>query len=133
MKTVNYIKTISVLVSSTLIVFLFSCKKQPTSPQQQNALPTTVSFNTHIVPIFNASCVSSGCHSGVSAAANLNLTANMAYSQLFAKHEIDTVTPNNSVLYIEVQSGSMPRGAQKLSDYNIQLIQKWIQQKAKNN
>ncbi len=108
----------------------FSCKKKTTT---QQTLPDTVSFSQHIVPIFNASCVSGGCHSGSSPAAGLNLASNVAYSQLFSKHEIDTVNVNSSELYKEVASGAMPQGAAKLSDYNISLIQKWIQQKAKNN
>ncbi len=112
------------------VICLLSCKKKTTTPQ---TLPDTVSFSQHIVPIFNASCISGNCHSGGSPAAGLNLSATVAYSQLFAKHEIDTVNVNSSQLYTEVASGAMPQGNSKLSDYNISLIQKWIQQKAKNN
>lgn len=108
----------------------FSCKKKTTAPQ---TLPAVVSFSQHIVPIFNASCISGGCHSGGSPAAGLNLSSGVAYSQLFTKHEIDTVNVNSSGLYMEVASGAMPQGGSKLSDYDISLIQKWIQQKAKNN
>ena len=109
----------------------FSCKKKTAAPTQ--TLPSVVSFSAHIQPIFNTSCVSGGCHSGGSPTAGLNLSANVAYSQLFSKHEIDTVNVNSSQLYTEVASGQMPQGGSKLSDYNISLIQKWIQQKAKNN
>jgi hypothetical protein len=112
-------------------VCLFSCKKKTTAPTP--TLPNVVSFSAHIVPIFNASCVSGDCHSGGSPAAGLNLSSSVAYSQLFSKREIDTVNANSSNLYIEVASGAMPQSGSKLSDYNISLIQKWIQQKAKNN
>jgi hypothetical protein len=113
----------------------FSCKKKTNTPTPATVrqLPDVVSFSNHIIPIFNASCISGGCHSGGSAAAGLNLSASVAYSQLFSKHEIDTVNVNSSNLYIEVASGAMPKGTSKLSDYNISIIQKWIQQKAKNN
>ncbi len=113
----------------------FSCKKSTATatPLPSQPLPDVVSFSNHIIPIFNTSCVSGGCHSGGSAAAGLNLSVNVAYTQLFTKHEIDTVNVNSSQLYTEVASGAMPKGTSKLSDYNISLIQKWIQQKAKNN
>ncbi|HXD92837.1 MAG TPA: hypothetical protein VNX01_06455 [Bacteroidia bacterium] len=110
----------------------FSCKKK-TSPSTTPSLPATVSFSNDIMPVFNAHCNTSGCHSGGSPAASLNLSQSVAYSQLFAKHEIDTTNASNSNLHIEVASGQMPQTGGKLSDYNISLIQKWIQQKAKNN
>jgi hypothetical protein len=118
MNNSQHIKAISVFVMSILIAFFYSCKKKETTPTPQSTLPATVSFSENIMPIFNKSCVQSGCHSGgTAAAANLDLTSNMAYSQLFAKHDIDTVTPNNSVLYNELQSGNMPQTSTKLSDY----------------
>lgn len=133
----NKIYTQSTIKQALLITAVFisacfiSCKKKNAVTTQ--TLPDVVSFSHHIVPIFTASCISGGCHSGSSPAAGLNLSANVAYSQLFLKHEIDTVNVNSSELYKEVASGAMPQGSSKLSDYNINLIQKWIQQKAKNN
>jgi len=124
------------LFVATIIVVgacFFSCKKKTTTPTSIQSLPDVVSFSQHIAPIFNASCISSGCHSGILPAASLNLSSNVAYSQLFSKHEIDTVNVNSSSLYRQVASGAMPQGGSKVSDYNINLIQKWIQQKAKNN
>ena len=109
-----------------MVACFFACKKD-------EPLPDVVSFSNHIQPVFNAHCNSSNCHSGGSPAGNLNLTAAVVYSQLFAKQEVDTVNVNASVLYIEVNSGTMPKNAGKLSNYNIGLIQKWIQQGAKNN
>ncbi|MBS1646099.1 MAG: hypothetical protein JST67_02030 [Bacteroidetes bacterium] len=123
--------SLSILGITSLLFFLCSCQKKENTSSQ--VLPGVVSFSQDIVPIFNASCLASGCHAGGSPAANLNLTSGMAYTQLFSKHEIDTINANNSVLYIEVQSGSMPKNGAMLSNYQIGLIQKWIQQKAKNN
>ena len=110
----------------------FSCKKK-TAPTPTQTLPAIVSFSNDIMPVFNAHCITSGCHVGGSPSAGLNLSQSVAYSQLFTKHEIDTTNASNSNLYIEVASGQMPQTGGKLSDYNIGLIQKWIQQKAKNN
>lgn len=117
------------IVTSTCF---FSCKKK-TAPPPTQTLPAVVSFSNDIMPVFNAHCNTSGCHGGGSPAAGLNLSQSVAYSQLFVKHEIDTTNASNSNLYIEVASGQMPQTGGKLSDYNISLIQKWIQQKAKNN
>ena len=112
--------------------YFFSCKKK-TTPTPTQSLPAVVSFNNDIMSVFNAHCNTSGCHSGGSPAAGLNLSQSVAYSQLFTKHEIDTANVSNSNLYIQVASGQMPQTGGKLSDYNISLILKWIQQKAKNN
>ncbi len=124
------IKQVFVVPLVIMSACFVSCKKNVTTTE---VLPDVVFFSNHIIPIFNASCVSSGCHSGSSPAASLNLTSNVAYSQLFSKHEIDTINVNSSSLYTEVASGAMPKVASKLSDYDVSLIQKWIQQKAKNN
>jgi len=97
-------------------------------------LPDTVSFSRDVIPVFNDHCNISGCHSGGSPAANLNLEPDVAYADLFAKHEIDTITPTNSVLYIQMNSSSTimpPTG--RLDDYTVNLVLKWIEQGAKNN
>ena len=116
--------------------FIYSCKKSTTQttttpPAQQ--LPAVVSFSTNIVPVFNASCNSSGCHSATAPAAGLNLTPASAYSSLMAKNETYTVNPTASNLYIEIANGEMPKGGSPLSSYNQQLVLKWIQQGALNN
>jgi mono/diheme cytochrome c family protein len=41
--------------------------------------------------------------------------------------------PENSQLYLEVNSGAMPRGGQKLSTDEIKLIYDWIKAGALNN
>jgi hypothetical protein len=126
-------KQILVAILIVTNICLFSCKKKTSTPSPTQSLPAVVSFSNDIMPVFNAHCNTSGCHGGGSPAAGLSLSQNVAYSQLFAKHEIDTTNVSNSNLYIEVASGQMPQTSGKLNDYNISLIQKWIQQKAKNN
>jgi hypothetical protein len=126
-------KQVLVAILIVMSACFFSCKKKITSPSPTPSLPSTVSFSNDIIPVFNVHCNTSGCHGGGSPAAGLNLSQNVAYSQLFTKHEIDTTNASNSNLYIQVASGQMPQTGGKLSDYNISLILKWIQQKAKNN
>lgn len=128
-----YKKAITFLFTGIVIAFLHACEyKKWAEPSQPKPLPAVVSFSQDIIPIFNTACNTSGCHSGTSPAGNLNLSANVAYRQLFFHHDVDTINPNSSILYIQIASGTMPPSG-KLSDYDIGLVQKWIQQKAKNN
>lgn len=95
-----------------------------------------VSFSKNVLPIFTANCSIAGCHSGSSPAANLNLTASVAYSQLMQKGSgyVDTTNPNYSVLYSQMNSVSSPMPPTgKLDTCTINMVYKWIQQKAKNN
>ena len=97
-------------------------------------LPDTVSFQTHILPVFRANCSIPGCHSGGSPSGNLNLSDSVAYDRLFAKHEIDTLNPPKSILYIQMNSTGTPMPPTgRLGDYEVELVLKWIQQGAKNN
>ena len=132
-----HIKAVAILLTGLATAFLFSCKKktpQPAPDPYQQQLPAVVSFSTNIVPIFTASCNSSGCHGASSPAAGLNLTSSSAYSSLLANHETYTVNPSGSNLYIEINNGEMPKPpAASLSSYNQQLILKWITPGANNN
>ncbi len=98
--------------------------------------PTIVSFSNDVLPILNANCSISGCHTAGSSAGGLDMDASVAYSRLMQPGSgyVDTINPNNSLLYTQLNNSSdiMPPSG-KLSDCKIALIQKWIQQKAKNN
>lgn len=102
----------------------------------KKTLPDTVSFSRDIMPLFKNNCIESGCHTGTNPAGNLRLDEAFAYSNLTRKGSgyIDTIHPDFSVLYaslISVNNPMPPTG--KLSDYEIELVHKWIVQKAKNN
>ena len=131
-------KAMATLYMVAAIALFFSCKKTDNTTTYKTEtsppIPSVVSFSVHIVPILNSSCNSSGCHSSVTPAANLNLTATAAYANLYSKHEIDTLNPTLSNLNIEINNGDMPKAPySQLSNYDKQLILTWIQQKAKNN
>jgi hypothetical protein len=100
------------------------------------SFPDTVSFSKHIQPIFNASCNIAGCHSGNQPSGNLNLEPAIAYSQLMrpGKGYIDTITPQYSLVYAQMNSVSnpMPQSG-KLDQCTVDLVLRWVQQKAKNN
>ncbi|HET9824503.1 MAG TPA: hypothetical protein VFP87_04180 [Chitinophagaceae bacterium] len=125
--------------SKTLILFsaillstaLTGCYKDIISPgQDPNGPPQYVSFSGDLVPIFSKNCALSGCHDG--AAHNPALTPENAYTALINGGYVNTIVPTNSIIYGEVNSGSMPpTGALKASD--VQKILDWIRNGAPNN
>ena len=121
-----------------MIIGFDSCKYDiDTVPAKVTlSLPDTVSFHQHIIPLFNTYCNDVGCHSGSLPPSRIKLDSVNAYSQLTKKGSgyIDTINPANSVIYVSVISVSNPMPPSKpLSDYNKQLLLKWIEQGAKEN
>ena len=120
-------------------ITVFSCTydKAPLTPICTQIIPDTVSFSKNIVPIFQTFCsTNSQCHSGTHPAGKIDLDASVAYAQLMqpGKGYIDTLNPNYSVLYAQMVSSSTPMPPSgNLNFCTIQLVLKWIQQKAKNN
>ncbi len=96
----------------------------------------TVSFNRDIQPILTQHCAVSGCHSGNDPESNFNLEASVAYAQLLEHGSgyVDTINPKNSVVYSALVSKSQPMPPSgRLNQCNIEMIEKWMQQNAKNN
>ncbi|MCO6493176.1 MAG: hypothetical protein J5I98_32450 [Phaeodactylibacter sp.] len=91
-----------------------------------------VSFSQDILPIFNESCNSSGCHN--TGGEPPDLTPENAYEALFAGNYIDTLAPENSEL-IQWMLGNrnldMPLSGPN-DEYNKQVLT-WITQGAKDN
>jgi hypothetical protein len=92
----------------------------------------TVTFGNDLIPIFNASCNSSGCHSSGGKAPDL--TSANAFNALNSGNYINISEPQNSELYLWMtgKKGSpMPlSGPDK--EYNS-LVLAWIKQGANNN
>ena len=90
-------------------------------------LPDEVSFAGDILPIFEARCVT--CHS--TGGIEPDLSAANAYTDLFAKGQIDLIVPENSILYTSMAPGG------NMNNYTIAgdaaLVLKWIQEGAVNN
>jgi hypothetical protein len=96
----------------------------------------SVSFSKNVIPIFQQNCATSNCHNVATHAGNLILDSAQAYTALLqtGKGYIDTLNPRSSLLYsqlISTVSPMPPTG--KLDDCSIEIILKWMQQKAKNN
>jgi hypothetical protein len=133
----KYQKTVRQFFILVIIcITVFSCTYEKQDLKVNCVLPATVSFSQDIIPIFNANCNISGCHTGAAHAGSLNLEATAAYSQLLSSGTgyVDTINPQFSILYNKLITASdrMPPGGQ-LDNCKIQLILKWIQQKARNN
>ncbi len=91
-------------------------------------IPADVSFSTNVAPIFTANCI--GCHT--SGGQVPDLTAANAWNSLTSQNLVDTSNPTASILYVKINTGAMPPGG-SLSQTQIEMILKWIQQGAKNN
>ena len=91
-----------------------------------------VSFVDDLVPIWNASCNSTGCHS--SGGISPDLTASKAYSDLVDGGFVNVESPESSSLYRSLigEISLMPVSG-KLADSEISLVLGWIQQGALDN
>lgn len=98
--------------------------------------PDSAKFNKSVLPILVTNCAIVNCHSGASAEGNFNLDAEVAYATLTRKRSgyLDTIYPKFSVLYSSMISESDPMPPTgKLDKCSLEIIEKWMQQKAKNN
>jgi hypothetical protein len=88
-------------------------------------VPTTVSFNTHVVPILQRECVA--CHSAAIPNGNIRLD----------NHAVVVSSIANNKLYGSISwtggISPMPKGGAKMSQCNIDIIKKWIDSGAPNN
>ncbi|MBI1346819.1 hypothetical protein GC163_11090 [bacterium] len=85
-----------------------------------------VSFAKQVAPIFAQRCVA--CHNARTAKGRLNMET---YANLMKGGESgDTVLahkPDDSMLQMEIESGSMPKEADPLTPEQMALVKKWIQ------
>jgi hypothetical protein len=85
----------------------------------------TIRYSIHILPLLQNHCT--GCHSGASPAAGLDLTI---------YNNVRTVALNGKLRGVTTWATGfpqMPRGGAKLSDCKQELIRKWIAAGATNN
>lgn len=127
------LNVIGVLLTGTMIFFLAGCYKDRTVYFETGEEVTRpVSFATDIIPIFNASCNSSGCHNRGGIAPDLS--PSNSYNSLQNGNYVNTSAPESSELYLWMtgkKGTPMPvSGINK--DYNS-LVLAWIKQGAQNN
>lgn len=142
-------KPLSILVFSIfLLLFGYACKHYPAvvPPDTNNGGggggsgnshpcdPDTVYFNKDILPILVSNCAKSGCHDATTHADGVILTN---YNYVIQTGDIQPGSPANSDLYERITETKAdkvmpPPPASHLSTAQIQLINKWILQGAKN-
>lgn len=91
--------------------------------------PQMVSFKTHIIPIFNESCNSAGCHDD---SHDPDLREDMAWRSLNSGGYVNTTFPEQSEIYRSVANGGMPPVG-SLSDIEIELILAWVKKGGYND
>jgi hypothetical protein len=122
-------KIILLIIALIGILAWQSCQYEWVDPVDYVPPPPgdTTSFSLEIIPIFTARCES--CHS--SDGIPPDLSPDNAYNDLFATGMIDVATPENSILYIKVNTGGSMNKYTKVGD--PELILQWIKEGAKNN
>lgn len=97
-----------------------------------NCDPDTVYFTNTIMPIIASNCTMSGCHDAITHAEGINLTTYSGIMRI-----VRAGNASNSSLYKEIiksGSGRMPPPPMPaLTAAQKTLVQKWINQGAKNN
>ena len=119
-----------ILLTMILLVGLISgCYYDIVLPADPNAPPQDVSFSGDLQPIFDANCSSSGCHGG---GHEPTLTPDESYNSIISGGFVNKAVPTESILYQELNSGSMPPTG-KLPSSDIQMVLDWIKTGAPNN
>lgn len=91
-----------------------------------------VSYSTHILPIFENSCSTTGCHDG---SREPNLKPDVAWTELRNGGYINLLIPEESSLLktVEFTENPMPPGGPQISELNRELILCWIMTGGLNN
>lgn len=127
----------------TLICFagIIGCQHHPVEPfvdddptDSTACDPTIVYFNKDIMPIIQSGCAIVGCHGGGSAEDGVDLTT---YESIIATADVEAGDPDGSDLYEVITETDpdkrMPQPPNDpLTPEQIALIEKWINQGAKN-
>lgn len=124
-------KYLSLIISVVLLnIFISSCEWTKIEPI--TVMPENVSFSNDIIPIFNQSCNTSGCHN--SGGIHPDLSETGAFNSLDGSDLIDLNTPENSVLYIRMTDTKNPMPVSGiLPESATNKILLWIQEGADNN
>lgn len=127
-------KKINLIIIVAVVLFFKNCKHEPniklvnggnTDTTKNNPTPTGVCFNTEILPLITSSCAQSGCHDAITKEEGLVLNSYNGIMDLGTK---------DLLKYIKLTSGKMmpPPPQPRMSQANIDLIQRWVNEGAKN-
>ncbi len=118
-----------------LVLILWSiqaCYYDDFLPKDDSAEVGTVNFNSDLIPIFNASCNLSGCHS--TGGKKPNLSPSNAYTSLINGGYINKSAPENSLLYqwMKGLKGTPMPVSGSNATYNAKVLA-WLKQGALND
>jgi hypothetical protein len=130
-KNENMRYLIYLLYATWVLVSLSSCYYDNPPPIEIEE----VSFNDDVIPIFETSCIGSGCHQD--GGVEPDLTPSEAYESLQGlNHDgepyINVGEPDESALMEELDTGEMPPGS-NLPQVLIETIRTWMAEGAKDN
>lgn len=91
-------------------------------------VPDEVSFSEDLIPYFETSCATSGCHDG---SIPPNLSEELAYTSLTIGGYIDLDIPEQSLLYTKIDVGGSME--QYSTTRDTEMVLRWIEQGAENN
>jgi len=121
LKNMNKIKIIVIVILGLNFSACYYDKEETLYPNNFVKLSdtSTVSYTSLVKPLIDSKCATSGCHDA-SAAGGVKLTT---YSELFAKKD--------RVKVRSIEQKDMPSSG--LSSSDISILQRWLDQGAKNN
>ncbi len=118
-----------------LLLLIAGCAKDTTVYlNSEEEVTEPVSFSKQMVPIFNSSCNTIGCHNKGGIAPDLS--ADNAYGSLTLGNYYNVSDPGNSLLYLWLtgkKTPAMPLSAPNNPSNINGLTLAWITQGAKNN
>ena len=115
------------MIFAAAVSLLSACEYEWIEPDLP-PIPDTVSFSADVMPIFNEGCNSGACHG--TGGKVPDLSEGQAYNALMNGGYVDLNTPEASVIYTCIKTGTMKPYA-KTGDAEIILA--WIEQGAENN
>lgn len=126
-------KTVTaLLLLGGIIVLLAGCYKDKTVILDEATVTKTVSFSKDIIPIFNKSCNTSGCHSSGGQAPNL--TETNALNALTVGNYFSKSAPESSIIYQKMTGKrGTPMPVSGVNKEYAALVLAWIKQGANNN
>lgn len=107
-----------------LTLFLSACGNNASNPTLQST-PIEANYASIQSQILIPRCLT--CHTGTNSVSKVDLST---YANLLMNDIVVPGNPQQSKLYLSINSGTMPQGSTKLPNNQIQAVYDWIQEGA---